>query len=137
MAGMCVCAHSRSQRPAPGIWHICAACCVSAHGTQRGLLDCSRRTAPGDKEAGRPEDSSRGLKLPPQAHGPLKMRALSKVSEEASSLERESSGRVESSTGQPVKGVIIDSYGREGTSKVLGGIHEQVDPCHLSSCKDP
>ena len=86
------------------------------------MLDRSRRTAPGDKEAARPEDNLRRL---PQA---LQMRAvLSKVSEEASSLERDSSGRTDSNTGRSGKGVVVDSHGREGTSKVLGGIHEQVD----------
>ncbi|CAL5228852.1 g12061 [Coccomyxa viridis] len=82
------------------------------------------RSVPGDKETGRPEENLHGLTLPLQGR-PLKSRALSKVSEEASSLERESSGRVESSTGRPVRGIMTDSHGREGTSKVLGGVHEQ------------
>lgn len=70
----------------------------------------------------------RGLNLPRQAE-PLKLRALSKVSEGASSLERESSGMADSTTGPSGKGVMVDSHGREGTSKVLGGIHKQVSHC--------
>ncbi len=89
------------------------------------MLTCSRRTVPGDKEAEVPEGDLRSLVLPLQGQ-PLKLRALSKVSEEASSLERESSGKVESSTGPSVRATVTDSHGREGTSKVLGGIHEQV-----------
>ena len=99
--------------------HLC-----SCHPSHR-VVCCTCRTLPGDKEAERPEDNLRGLN-PPLQGAPLQLRALSKVSEEASSLERESSGKIESSTGRSGKGIMTDSHGRESTSKVLGGIHEQV-----------
>jgi hypothetical protein len=75
-----------------------------------------------------PERKLRGLNLPPQA-GLANFRALSKVSEEASSLDKESSG--EHASGPSVRGVVTDRDGRQGTSAVLGNIHEQVCSMHF------
>lgn len=79
-------------------------------------------------EGAAPEQKLRGLNLPPQA-GLANFRALSKVSEEASSLDKESSG--EHASGPSGRGIVTDRDGRQGTSAVLGNIHEQVSSIHL------
>lgn len=82
------------------------------------------RRPSGQREDLAPEQKLRSLSMPPQS-GPSSFSALSKVSEEASSLDRQSSG--DSASG---KGLMTDSQGRQSTSTVLGNIHEQV-------CKPP
>ena len=79
-------------------------------------------------EGAAPEQKLRGLNLPPQA-GLANFRPLSKVSEEASSLDKESSG--EHVSGPSGRGIGTDRDGRQGTLAVLGNIHEQVSGIHL------
>ena len=66
--------------------------------------------------------------MAPQS-GPGNLRALSKVSEEASSLEKQSSGDTSSGTAAKGPGLVTDRDGRQSTSMVLGNIHEQVGEC--------
>ena len=72
-----------------------------------------------------------GLRVAPQS-GPGNLRALSKVSEEASSLEKQSSGDISSGTTVKGPGLVTDRDGRQSTSMVLGNIHEQV--CGSNQC---
>ena len=68
--------------------------------------------------------------MAPQS-GPGNFRALAKVSEEASSLEK-SSGDVSSANKVKGPGLVTDRDGRQSTSSVLGNIHERV--CEHSQC---
>ena len=61
-----------------------------------------------------------------RSQGPGNLRALSKVSEEASSLEKQSSGETSSGNTAKGPGLVTDRDGRQSTSMVLGNIHEQV-----------
>ena len=86
---------------------------------------CLCRMVPGDKEEAGPAQNLRSLNPPPNS-GPSNFKPLSKVSEETSSLEKNSSGGETSVSGRFGKSIFTDSHGRQSTSQVLGGIHEQV-----------
>jgi len=85
---------------------------------------------PGDKKEAGPVQNLRSLTPPPNS-GPSNFKPLSKVSEEASSLEKDSSVAEASISGRSGKIILTESHGRQSTLKVLGGIHEQV---HTSVC---
>ena len=74
-----------------------------------------------------PGQGLRGSAMVPQS-GPSSFRALSKVSEEASSLEKQSSQSGDTSSANTAKapGLVTDRVGRQSSSMVLGNIHEQV-----------
>lgn len=85
---------------------------------------------PGEKEEAGPVQNLRSLNPPPSS-GPSNFKPLSKVSEEASSLDKDSSGGEASASGRSGKTVLTESHGRQSTLQVLGGIHEQV---HTPAC---
>ena len=80
---------------------------------------------PGNKEEASPVQSSRSLNPPPNS-GPSNFKPLSKVSEETSSLDKDSSVGEASISGRSGKTILTNRHGRQSTSTVLGGIHEQV-----------
>ena len=83
------------------------------------------RQPPAGQEQPRAEQGLHGLSMAPHL-GPGNLRALSKVSEEASSLEKQSSDETSSANMAKGPGLVTDQDGRQSTSMVLGNIHEQV-----------